>query len=231
MFLVLSLGGFFSYYFSRQITLPESDPPPLTKSTSPRDGIQSYLNILRANPAFLSFSSKRFVYYSALVLSAPIMPLFLVRNVGATDAQIGTINMTMTLVMLLGYYLWPKVSRQRGGRLVLLATTLGMVLYPALSAATPQVNLIILYAGIAGFFQGGLDLVFFDELMKTVPADYSATFVALSQSMQYLSTIIAPLFGTWIANYIGLDGALWLSAGLRLVGFILFLKRGPRLST
>jgi Na+/melibiose symporter-like transporter len=231
MFLVLSLGGFFSYYFSRQITLPESVPPPLAKSTSPRDGIQNYLNILRANPAFLSFSSKRFVYYSALVLSAPIMPLFLVRNVGATDAQIGTINMTMTLVMLLGYYLWPKVSRQRGGRLVLLATTLGMVLYPGLSAATPQVNLIILYAGIAGFFQGGLDLVFFDELMKTVPADYSATFVALSQSMQYLSTIIAPLFGTWIANYIGLDGALWLSAGLRLVGFILFLKRGPRLST
>lgn len=225
MFLVLSLGGFFSYYFSRRITLPESTPPPLTKSASPREGIQNYLSILRANPAFLSFSSKRFVYFSAIVLSTPIMPLFLVREVGATDAQIGTINMTMTLVMLAGYYLWPKVSRQRGGRFVLLATTLGMVLYPALSAATPRVELIILYAGIAGFFQGGLDLVFFDELMKTVPAEYSATFVSLAQSMQYLSTIIAPLLGTWLASYIGLGGALWLSAGLRLVGFLLFLRR------
>jgi len=230
MFLVLSLGGFFSYYFSRQITLPESVPPPLAESTNPRDGIQNYLRMLRANPAFVSFSSKRFVYYSAIVLSTPIMPLFLVRTVGASDAQIGTINMTMTLVMLAGYYLWPKVSRRRGGRLVLLATTLGMVLYPALSVATPRIDLIILYAGIAGFFQGGLDLVFFDELMKTVPAEYSATFVSLAQSMQYLSTIIAPLFGTWIANYIGLGGALWLSAGLRLIGFLLFLKRGPRLS-
>ncbi len=231
MFLVLSLGGFFSYYFSRQITLPESTPPPLTKNSGPRDGIQNYLNLLRANPAFLSFSSKRFVYYSALVLSTPIMPLFLVRNVGASDSQIGTINMTMTLVMLLGYYLWPKVSQRRGGRLVLLATTLGMVLYPALSAATPRVEFIIIYAGIAGFFQGGLDLVFFDELMKTVPAEYSATFVSLAQSMQYLSTIIAPLLGTWLATkYIGLGGALWLSAGLRLFGFLLFLKRGPRLT-
>lgn len=230
MFLVSSLGGFFSYYFSRQITLPENIVPPLTKSSSARDGIRNYLHLLRANPAFLSFSSKRFVYYSALVLSTPIMPLFLVRQVGATDSQIGTINMTMTLVMLLGYYLWPKVSRRRGGRLVLLATTLGMVLYPALSAATPRVELIILYAGIAGFFQGGLDLVFFDELMKTVPAEYSATFVSLAQSMQYLSTTIAPLFGTWVANYIGLGGALWLSAGLRLFGFLLFLKRGPRLT-
>jgi MFS family permease len=231
MFLVLSVGGFVSYYFSNRITLPDTVPPPLTKSASPREGIQNYLNILRANPAFLSFASKRFVYLSAIVLSTPIMPLYLVRDVGASDAQIGTINMTMTLVMLVGYYVWPLVSRQRGGRFVLLATTLGMTLYPALSAATPRVDLIILYAAIAGLFQGGLDLVFFDELMKTVPAEYSATFVSLAQSMQYLSMIIAPLLGTWLATYIGLDGALWLSAGLRLVGFVLFLKRGPRLST
>ncbi len=231
MFLVLSVGGFVSYYFSNQITLPDAVPPPLAKSASPRESIQNYLSILRANPAFLSFASKRFVYFSAIVLSTPIMPLYLVRDVGATDAQIGTINMTMTLVMLVGYYVWPLISRQRGGRFVLLATTLGMAFYPALSAATPRVDLIILYAAIAGLFQGGLDLVFFDELMKTVPAEYSATFVSLAQSMQYLSMIIAPLLGTWLATYIGLDGALWLSAGLRLAGFVLFLKRGPRLST
>jgi Na+/melibiose symporter-like transporter len=223
MFLVLSLGGLVSFYFSRRITLPEQAPA--VKDSNPRDGVQDYLTILRANPLFVSFSWKRFVYLSAIALSTPIMPLFLVWNVHATDSQIGTINMTMTMVMLAGYYFWPRVSRRRGGRYVLLATTLGMVLYPALSAATPNVNLIIVYAGIAGFFQGGLDLVFFDELMKTVPSEYSATFVSLAQSMQYLSTIIAPLFGTWLANYIGLGGALLLSAGLRLIGFLLFLKR------
>ena len=99
-----------------------------------------------------------------------------------------------------------------------------MTLYPALSAATPQINLIIMYAGVAGLFQAGLDLVFFDELMKTVPPEYSATFVALAQSMQYLSMIIAPLLGTWLADYIRLGGALWLSAGLRFFGFLLFLR-------
>src|SRR4030095_1713259 len=140
-------------------------------------------------PAFVSFSTKRFVYFSAIVLSLPIMPLYLVRELRATDAQIGTVTMAMNLVMLAGYYLWPRVSRRRSGRFVLLATTFGMALYPAFSAATSRVELIILYAGIAGLFQAGLDLVFFDELMKTVPAEYSATFVALAQSMQYLATI------------------------------------------
>src|SRR5215212_7565501 len=121
MFLVLSLGGFFSYYFSRKITLPESNPPSIGESANAREGIQNYLGLLHANPVFLSFASKRFVFLSALALSGPIMPLYLVHEVHATDAQIGTINMTSTLVMLLGYYLWPIVSRKRGGRLVLLA--------------------------------------------------------------------------------------------------------------
>ncbi|HEX9386888.1 MAG TPA: MFS transporter [Anaerolineales bacterium] len=224
MFTVLSLGGFFSFYFSRKIHLEDQVPPPLPTSGSPRQNMRNYLTLLRENPAFLSFSTKRFVYFSALVLSQPIMPLFLVHEVHATDSQIGTVNMTWTLIMLIGYFLWPWVSRRRSGRFVLLATTLGMTFYPALSAATPQINWIILFAGITGLFQAGLDLVFFDELMKTVPAEYSATFVSLSQSMQYLSMIVAPLLGTWLADYIGLGGALWLSAGLRLLGFLLFLK-------
>lgn len=112
----------------------------------------------------------------------------------------------------------------RGSRFVLLATTLGAVLYPALTAASHHVGPIIAFAALGGLFQAGLDLVFFDELMKTVPEEYSATFVSLAQSMQYLSTIAAPLLGTFLANYIGLGGALLISAGLRLAGFLLFLK-------
>jgi predicted MFS family arabinose efflux permease len=224
MFMVLSLGGFISFYFSRKISLPDQVPPPLPDARSPLQNLRNYSRLLREHPVFLSFATKRYVYLSALVLSQPIMPLFLVREVHATDSQIGTINMIFTLVMLVGYFLWPRVSNRQGGRFVLLATTLGMTFYPALSAATPQVPLILIYAGISGLFQAGLDLVFFDELMKTVPSEYSATFVALAQSMQYLSMIIAPLLGTWLANYIGLGGALWLSAGLRLFGFLLFLR-------
>jgi hypothetical protein len=48
-------------------------------------------------------------------------------------------------------------------------------------------------------------------------------FVSLSQSLQYLSVTIAPIVGTWLAGYIGLGGVLWLSAGMRLLGFFLFL--------
>ncbi len=182
-----------------------------------------YLHLLRSAPAFTSFVSKRFVYLSAIALGAPLFPLYFVRVVGATDENIGNINMIISLVMLFGYFLWTRVSRRSGGRIVMLATTLGVMLYPALTAFTQRVEWIFLYAGLYGLFQAGLDLVFFDELMKTVPPEYSATFVSLAQSLQYLSAIIAPLVGTWLADTIGLGGGLLVSAGLRLLGFLLFL--------
>ena len=230
MFLVLSLGGFFSFYFANQIRLPDQIPPPVS-SSSPREGLQNYFKLLQANPVFVSFSSKRFVYFSALVLVQPIMPLYLVRVVHATDGQIGTVTMMMTLVMLVGYFLWPWLSRLYGSRFVLLATTFGMIFYPALSATTVNINMIIFYAGIAGLFQAGIDLVFFDELMKTVPVEYGAMFVSLAQSMQYFSMTFAPLLATWLASFIGLGGALWLSAALSFFGFLLFLKRDVRQSS
>jgi hypothetical protein len=43
--------------------------------------------------------------------------------------------------------------------------------------------------------------------------------------MQYFSMIVAPLLGTWLAGVVGLAGALWFSAAVRLIGFLLFLRR------
>jgi MFS family permease len=231
MFLGLSLGGLVSYYFSRKIKLRDQTPLKIGSSSSALDSARNYFSLIRGAPAFTSFALKKFVYYTALMLSQPIMPLFLVREVKATDSQIGIITMSMNIVMLAGYFFWTMSSRKYGGRFVLLATTFGMILYPALTAATPQVSYIIVYAAIAGLFQAGLDLVFFDELMKTVPPEYSATFVSLVHSMQYFSAIVAPLIGTLLADWIGLGGALWVSAGLRLLGFLLFLKKDVRKTT
>jgi hypothetical protein len=228
LFISLSLGGLISYYFSSRITLPDQNPPPLAEAKSLAENFRNYASLLRGNPAFVSFISKRFVYFSAIALGAPIFPLFFVRTIGATDAQIGGINMSYTAVMMVGYSFWAWMSRKKGSRFVMLATTFGLMLYPLASALTPQIGLIILYAGTAGFFQAGIDLVFFDELMKTVPPEYSATFVSLAQSLQYLSAVLSPLAGTYLADHIGLGGALLVSAGLRLLGFFLFLRPDRR---
>src|SRR5215204_6617501 len=50
MFMVLSLGGFFSFYFSRKIQLPDQVAPPLSTKDSSGRGLRHYLNLMRENP-------------------------------------------------------------------------------------------------------------------------------------------------------------------------------------
>jgi MFS family permease len=229
VFISLSLGGLVSYYFSNHIQLPDNEPLPQTEANSPAQRLKGYVNLIRSEREFVTFSAKQFVYTAGTALALPLLPLYYVREVQANDTWIGWINTVQTAVVLVGYVLWTRQSRRRGGRFVLLWTTCGLAFHPILVAFTPQVEWLVLYAGLAGIFQAGLNLVFFDELMKTVPPQRSATFVSLSQSLQYLSTVIAPLLGTLLADQVGLAMALVISSLLRLIGFGLFaLDRNDR---
>jgi MFS family permease len=229
VFLGLSLGGLVSYYFSSHIELPDAEPPtPITDQPLPQQ-IKNYAALIRNERAFVSFMIKRFVYMSGTALATPLFPLYYVRAVQANDAWIGIINTVQTGIVLIGYTFWARQSRIRGSRFVLLWTTLGLSFYPVFTAFTLQVEWVTLYAGMAGILQAGLDLVFFDELMKTFPDKYSATFVSVAQSLQYFSTVASPLVGTALADQIGLGGALMVSGALRFAGFALFaFDRRPR---
>jgi MFS family permease len=157
---------------------------------------------------------------SALV--TPLFPLYFVRVVHASDGWIATINTAQTAILMVGYFFWSAQSRRRGTRWILLWTTFGVGIYPILVALTRRAELIAVLAGITGIFQAGLNLVFFDELMKRVPVEYSASFVALAQELQYISSMVAPVLGTSLADWLGLPVALWIGGGVQLLGFLLF---------
>lgn len=94
-------------------------------------------------------------------------------------------------------------------------------------ALTHDPTMITIFAGLSGIFQAGLDLVFFDELMKTVPPEMSAKFVSVGNMFQYLAQIVSPLIGTSLSEWIGIGPALIVAAVMRLVGFTLFFIGKP----
>lgn len=230
VFLSLSVGGLLSFYFSSRIALPDSEPQPAPSGRTLQQRTRDFISLVLSQRDFARFSVKRFVYQFGLQLALPLFPIYFVREVQANDAWIGIINTAQTAALLIGYFLWPRQSHQRGARFVLLCTTFGLSIYPALVASTHNVMLIVFIAGVAGVFQAGIDLVFFDELMKTVPVEYSATFVSLAQSLNYLAAMLAPVAGAWLSEHIGLSAALIAGALIRLVGFALFAVKTHRLT-
>ncbi len=217
-FLVLSLGGVLSFIFSRQIIIPSVERSPGEK-TNPLQN----LSLVFSEKPFISFIVKRIIYSAGISMSLPLFPLYFVREIQATDSWIAAIATVQSAIIIGGYLFWTFQGNRRGSRTVMLWSTFGMSFYPILTALTHKPELIVVFAATAGFFQGGIDLVFFDELMRTVPEKYSATFVSFFQSAQYISSIVAPLLGTFLAETIGIGPALIISGVIRLLGFALFL--------
>jgi Na+/melibiose symporter-like transporter len=222
VFIGLSLGGVISFIFSNRIDLPDNVVVPQASGLPLTARIRDLFALLGSERGFLRLSIQQFIFFSGTALSIPLFPLYYVRVVHANDAWIGAFSMAQSAVLLFSYFLWTRWSRLRGGRFVLLWTTFGLALFPLAVALTQSEPILFLIVAAAGIFQAGLDLVFFDELLQTVPELHSATFVSVAQSMQYLATIVAPLIGTWLSNFIGIGGALMVSSALRFIGFALF---------
>lgn len=228
VFLGLSMGGLISYYFSSRIQIPDTEQVESNSHHSIKSNLAEYYQLINSSPDFVSFTLKRFVYLFGITLATPLFPLYFVRELNASDAWIGLLYTAQTAVLVVGYFFWSRQSRRKGSRFVLLITTFSVSLYPGLVALTTNQTMIFILSTAAGIFQAGIDLVFFDELMKTIPPRYSPTFVSLAQSVQYLSAILAPLISTYLAEHIGLTNALLFSTGIRLVGFMLFARQDHR---
>ena len=220
MFIGLSIGGLISYYYSSHIKLPETVPPPLSVTKSFKAQLLELKDLVFKEKPFLSFMLKRFIFMSGVSLAVPLVPLYLVRYVHASDRWISIITMSQTAILVIGYFFWTRLGKRKGTRTILVWTTLGMSFYPFFLALTTSTWQITIVAGLAGIFQAGLDLVFFDELMKVVPIEYSAIFVGLAQSIQYLAAIASPLIGTWIADQFSLPIGLFVAAGFTLFRFL-----------
>lgn len=226
-FILLSVGGIISFYFSSKIVLPDNPPQPKKVRTSFKNQVVSYVRLIYQEKPFVSFIWKRFVFLSGAALAAPLLPIYYVRGIQASDYWIALIQIASNTTVIIGYFYWTSQSKRKGSRLVLLATTLGSSLFPILVGISHRVWPVVIFAGLNGIFQAGLNLVFFDELMKRVPDDHNETFVAAAQTLQYMSMIAAPLLAPVLSEWLGLGPGLLIAGGISLIGFILFLTEKP----
>ena len=224
IFLGSAIGAFISITFSSSLKLPPQEVP--QQHQGMLKTLREHGGSLRHNKPFLNFTVAQFVFRSGLTMALPLLPLYWVRAVGATDSQISVINSTQTFVLMIAYFIWTRISARRGERFVLLVAAFGVSFYPLFTALTRTPNLLILWAGIAGFFVAGVDLVFFDIVLATCPAENQAAFVGMYQTTVYIATFVAPLIGTALSDAVGLVPALILATVFRFAGAGLLARLG-----
>lgn len=226
VFAGFSAAGAWSWWYAHRFRLPDQEVPSVSGSGSPRRRVAELSTVLRAQPRFLTFEVRSFLYTASVYMATPLMPLYYVRVVHAPDAWIGIIGACTAGTQLLGFVGWRRVSLRRGIHWVVLATVLGSALAPAALTLLGSLPLVALLAAVGAVFGAGASLVLFDELMQRVPRRHAVTFTAVDQSAQNLAATFAPLLGGIVAVQFGIRVGLILSAALGVASFLLFAAEG-----
>jgi MFS family permease len=228
VFIASFAGGLLSFLFSSRIAIPDNESrTSATREQRPwRARLCESIAAIRENAAYTRFVISAFVFNFGMTLALPLFPLYWARVLNASDFWIGLINTVNNAVLLVAYFIWAELSRRRGAMLVLRICALGLASYPLLTGLTGVVPPLLVYAGLAGIFGAGLNLVLFDILLSTVPKERTASYVAIYQLTVYVATFIAPIVGAAISDAFGYAPALFVAAGVRLAGFVLFTILG-----
>jgi hypothetical protein len=225
-----TIAGLFDFWYSNQYRVPDADPQHHGHGWLV-SRIRTLADLVRAEPAFVRFTLRELLFVSGTLLVVPLIPLYYVRVVDAPDAWIGIIASCHTVSLLLGYHVWRRRSAKVGGRNVLLLALPGLALVPTVLSFAHQLPVVAAAAGLGGFFTAGVDLVLFDELMRTVPRRSAVALTSVHAASINGVSVVAPLTGAWLASTIGIEGALRMGTVLSLMGFGLFaldLLRRPR---
>jgi MFS family permease len=225
VFLVSFVAGWATIHLFAQIRLPDeakASPSalPAARRSSPRLG--EYLTIVRDYPPFARFILTAFVYRIGLNLPVALFSIYWVREAQASNTIIGVQNTAANLALVASYLLWGQTAARRGHRIVLLLASAGTSLYPLATAFVRQEIWLVPVALIWGTFASGIDVSFFEALLRSSPPERLQTFIGINSSLANLVIFVAPIGGTILADLIGIRFALLLAATIGLIGTGLF---------
>jgi predicted MFS family arabinose efflux permease len=158
----------------------------------------------------------------------PVIPLFYVHEVLATDAWIGVFGAAQSAGGVLGYLAARQLARRRSGALALLPSLLAAALAPALLSVIGWLPAVAAIAFVVGVASAGAQLALFDAFMRRVPTEHGVTFSSVDQSVQNFALVVTPNLGGLLALALGVREALLVVAAVGFAAFALFvLERRP----
>jgi MFS family permease len=186
-------------------------------------GVLDLLRLVRTHGEFARFLITTFVYRLGLNLPVALFAIYWVTALNAPDTLIGLRTTAGYSALVISYIVWGYLAARRGHRLVLVAASAGLSLYPIVTALITDPIWLIPAALLWGLFASGIDVAFFETLLRTIPVNQRAVFIAINSSFANLAIFVAPLAGTLLADVVGLRPALITAGVLSLVGTVLMV--------
>ncbi len=222
-----------TYYFSKVEIAPIERRDRAADATAPHAPgywarLHHFLDEFAAHPLFVRFNVSSFSFRVALMMPAGLYSIYWVKGLQANDSWIGLRGTAGYAALVLGYWLWGRLTNRIGHRGLLLACGLGGALYPITTALAPSVEWLLPAAALWGITISGIDIGLFDMMLIAAPPGRAPSFAALANVLNNIALAVGPLLGAALANLTGIQTALLVIGGLQAIataGFLLLPGR------
>ncbi len=171
---------------------------------------------------FVQITLNTFLYAMGMWAAGPLLLLYYVRTLGASDAWLGLLASVTNLSAIFGYLFWQRVIRRRGEGNTLRWTIIAMGLYPLLAGAIPSLTAILLVAALNGIFTAGVNLTHLNTFLTAIPEGERHNYTALHQTLMNIGAFICPTVGILLANQLGFAPVLMGCGLLAILGAFSF---------
>ncbi len=223
VYLVGFVGSVLSTIYIMQMRVPDSVVAPVpAQPITPRALLSGMRDAFGRHPDFTRIVVSTLAHGVGLWMIGPIYVLYYVRQLGASDAWIGTNAMIANLTPAIGYYIWQRIIARRGEKWALRLTISLIGFYPVLVGLTPNLTVILLWTALQGPIAAGINLGHFPLLLKVCPAEARPLYLGIYTTIMNIGAFIMPLVGVALADRIGFASVLIAGGVMCLLGSSLF---------
>jgi len=213
------IGAATAYALSKLRLAPD---PPVSEEQQERVRLRAIPDVLRRIPRFRNYVLARLVLQLGISLSISVIPIYRVRELGASDGWLGALLTIQNVVQIVAYAGLSRLLRKKRFRQKLWLSAVGIALFPLTTALATHPTMLVIPAVLGGLFASALNVFLMDELMAVTPEDERPILVSINTFVTAMVGFGAPMLGTAIADATTLQVALYLSAALRAMGGITY---------
>ena len=230
LYIICVVIGLAHAWVVSRIKVPPQNVAPKELAPSPASSERKIpgWTLLRENPAFARLMVNKFIYDVGVTMAGPLLGIYYVRQLGASDTWLGAVNTLTNVGMVTGYWAWRKLTRRLGENRSLWYGLPFAASFTLLAAFIPNLTWILVLQLVTVLLGAGaslsLDMLYLDVL----PSGQKATATGLYTTAFSIGGVVLPLLGIALMDWVGLVPALALCGVLRLVGAAMFYLRPVR---
>jgi len=214
-------AGMIGLFYFDKIVMPVDYAPANPPHLPLHRRVAELLSPMLGCPPFINYLLATLLVRVGMAMPTALYSIFWVRNLQASDTIIGLRTTVGLITTVIGYWWFGRLATRRGHRGILLASSIGLGLYPIMTALAPNQYWLLPAAAVWGLFAGGISISFFEALFETTLPEKRPSFAALNAVFANLAIFVGPLIGSALLDLIGMQGTFYVAGAMHLAGALL----------